>query len=240
MNLVIPAEASMDVLKAAYAVFKHYNLKLSNIEIAYPNKSFRMLDGDVAIGVYVDSGPVDVRVFDGFKDVLGGFLGSPPEMRFLEHIPDHLLMCFHESDKTLLVNSVFNAFAAFDKNLREAVGVTSLMADRASIAVGAWNIVVADKDSFLSPEERVRLFRSANVHYIVFASGKSVGVQKCLSRSCPMLSDFAGKHMTEPCWFVHRRGHLVVNKTDCSPACGTNELAERLVKFLSAQTQKNK
>lgn len=233
MNIVIPAEASLDVLKAAYAVWRRNNLRLTNIEIAYPTSPFRVFDGDVLIGMYISTDRLSVTSLTGFRDTME-YLGNPPDMRFLEHVPSQLPMFYYEQDKTLLVSSIFGAFNAFAKNLRDAASISELLSGRSQFSVGQWNVVVAAKDQFLTPEERVRLFRS-DIHYIVFASGNTVGVQKCMSRPCPLLTTFAEKHLSQDKnWFVHRRGHLVSNKNGCAPEKTGQELADLLREYLTA------
>lgn len=238
MNLVIPAEASTDVLKAAYVYYRQFNMRLTNIEIAYPNKPFRMFDSDIVIGVHVDAGPLNVTRISGYRDAMGR-LNNPAEMRFLEHVPDQMSMCFHNPEKTLLIHEVFKAFEAYDRNIREAISVTAMLEDRTSLQAGGWNIVVAPKDKFLTPDERILLFRSASIHYIVFASGNTVGVQKCVSRKCPLLTTFAEKMglTANPAWFSHRRGHLVTSKADCAPPLAVEELAELLQTYLQNVAQ---
>lgn len=241
MNVIIPAEASLDVYKAAYIIFKKRQLKMCNLEITYPTRAFTVADRDIAISVHVNFlEDQKVTQFNGFHDVMQSF-GNPVDMRFLEHIPDAILFCFKNEDRTLLAAQLFAAFDAFESNLRESVGVPELIASRELRNAGGYNILIGKGDKYLSPEERITLFKSRQVQFVVFETGDSYGVQKCISYPLPDLTLFARDYLSSDraCWFVHRRGHLVVSKTKCTPSVSVDDLVTHLCEFLDQNSRIN-
>ena len=241
MNIIIPAEASLDVYKAAYVIFKKRQLRLCNLEIVYPTRSFVMADNDVVIDVHVSVGAVrNVMKYKGFQDVMNAY-GNPIDMKFLEHIPDTMLLCFRNEDRTLLAAELFASFDAFEANLREAMSVPELLSAREIKKAGGCNIVLGTGERFLCSEERILLFKSRQVQYVVFESGGSYGVQRCISQNLPSLSTFAKEYLAEDTtsWFVHRRGHVVVSKAACTPSVSLDELVARLCAYLGHQNIKS-
>lgn len=234
MNVIIPAEATLDVYKAAYVIFKKRQLKLCNIVVAYPTRSFVMADRDVTICAHISVGADrNITQYKGFRDVMAAY-GNPVDMKFLEHVPDPILYCFRNEDRTMLAAQLFAAFDAFEANLREATSVPELMSSREIKKAAGFNIIIGVGEKFLCPEERITLFRSKQIQFVVFESGDSYGVQKCISQELPNLATFAKEYLGDDIasWFVHRRGHVVVSKAKCTPSATLDELVERLCAFL--------
>lgn len=237
MNVILPAEATLDAYKAAYVLYKKHLLYMCNIVFAYPTKAFTISQNDVLINVHVQvDSTCKVRRFSGFADVMAHY-GNPVDMRFLEHVPESIMFCFRHDDKTILTDKLFKAFADFEANTREAASVPELLSTRKSLKVQGYCIVLGTGDTFLCPDERLALFRSRQVHYVVFSSGDSYGVQRCISMELPSLSDFAKDYLNDDRsnWFAHRRGHLVVSKAQCAPTVSLDELVKRLRAYLQNQ-----
>lgn len=239
MNVIIPAEASLDVYKAAYVIFKKRQLKMCNLVVAYPTRSFVLADRDVTINAHIAVGSDrNITQYKGFQDVMVAY-GNPVDMKFLEHVPDPIMFCFRDEDRTMLAAQLFAAFDAFEANLREAMSVPELMSSREIKKAGGFNIILGVGEKFLCPEERITLFRSKQIQFVVFESGDSYGVQKCISQELPNLATFARESLGEDfaSWFIHRRGHIVVSKTKCTPSVTLDELVARLCAYLNQNSR---
>lgn len=237
MNIVLPAEANLDLYKAAYVIFKERNMRLTNLTIAYPTKSFAVGQLDICLGMDIIRENQQGKNFSGFEDVMKNAVKNSTAYAFLRHIPESVMYCFREFDKTILAWNIFQAFDNFAANMKSIAEIPDKTTGRVEYHVGGYRILCAPTgDTYLTPEDRIILFRSG-YHYIVFASGNTVGVQKSLIRHIPALTDFAKDMGLDPViWFTHRMGHLVISKNNRTPNLSPEEMCELLAKFL---VQKN-
>lgn len=229
MNLYLPAEAPLDLYKAAYALYLRNNLRLCDLQFIYPHKGFSVHKSDILIGVHLDRVQQNT-LFLSFEDVLN-YLGDTSEFNFLRQIPDDIIYGFRERDRTLMANKLFNFFTNYKQSMVELSNVESLLSDHIVMEVGRHKIVIQNDTIFLSPEERVLLFRNG-YHYVIFNSRPQVGIQKNLQRKVPSLQKFADHaHLSDKStWFIHRKGHLVLSRE----AYSKDSLVEQFIKFLEA------
>lgn len=229
-NVVLPAEAPLDLYKAAYVYYKRFNLRLCNFIFAYPNKSFNVSRNDVMLGMHVNTGGRDVEKYMRFDEVMDT-LGGPIEFKFLYQIPEDVFYGFRNRDKTVVLSALFEYFDNYTKSIAELSGADEILAAHTVHEVGDLRIVVQNPKEFITPDERIILFKNG-YHYVVFVSEPSVGIQKNLSKRVPTLSGFAEvAGLRSGDWFVHRRGHLIVSRSAKMP--DMNMLIEQFIKYLS-------
>lgn len=235
MRVAIPADAGADIFKALYVLVKHHRLTVSNIEVVYPTRQFDLPESAILLGVYTDvAAHSNIQRYDGLTDVMTA-LHNPTEFRFLHHIPNTAVYLFNEKDKAILAHKLFEAFDNFAFNLSEETTVGQLMASRTFVDAGKYRIVLGTGSDFLTASERIRLFKTGQVHFIVFSSGQAYGVHKRVSCALPSLSEFYNQCIPaadRKNWFSHRRGHVLVTKQGTSPATSIEELVAFLRDFI--------
>jgi hypothetical protein len=233
MNVVMPAEAPLELYKCAYVVMRERNLRFSNLVIAYPQKGFQVSPTDVCLGMLgIERPDAAGKNFESLSETMQA-LRCQSRYGFLTHLPTQLLMCYREVDKTILATKLFDAFDAFRRNFDDQFALTDKIRERRTFTEGNYQIICADsKESFLTQEDRIALFKTG-YQYIAFASDNTVGVQKTLHRHCPSLTEFAKFANLDPeIWFTHRLGHLVITKNSRTPNLSALELCEKLQEFL--------
>jgi len=233
MQVIIPAEATLDHYKAAFVLLRERNLPMSNLTVAYPQKSFNIGGKDICVGTFI-SRPTDTgRNYNSLHDVLVD-LHRQNQYAFLTHIPSQLLMCHREHDKTRLAIKLFDSFEAFRRNYADQFSIQQKINERRTITAGKYRIICADsKESYLTPEDRIALYKTG-FQYIVFAAENTIGIQKTLLRRYPLLTDFAQCADLDPnLWFVHNYGHLVISKNNRTPDKTVDELCALLEDFLT-------
>ncbi len=233
MNVVMPAEAPLELYKCAYVVMRERNLRFSNLVIAYPQKGFQVSPTDVCLGMLgIERPDATGKNFESLSETMQA-LHCQSRYGFLTHLPTQLLMCYREVDKTILATKLFDAFDAFRRNFDDQFALTDKIRERRTFTEGNYQIICADsKESFLTQEDRIALFKTG-YQYIAFASDNTVGVQKTLHRHCPSLTEFAKFANLDPeIWFTHRLGHLVITKNSRTPNLSALELCEKLQEFL--------
>lgn len=232
-NIVLPAEAPLDLYKAAYVYYRRYNLRLCNFVFAYPNKSFSIVRNDVMLGMHVSTGGRDVEKYMRFEEVMNA-LGDPIEFKFLYQIPEDVFYGFRNRDKTVVLSELFAYFDNYTKSIAELSGADEILSNHTVHEIGDIRVVVQNPKEFITPDERIILFKNG-YHYVIFVSAPSVGIQKNLSKKVPTLSGFAETAgLRDGDWFVHRRGHLIVSRSDKMP--DMNALIEKFIKHLSEAT----
>ncbi len=235
MRVVIPADAGADIYKALYVLVKHHRLTVSNIEVVYPTRQFDLPDTAILLGVYTDVAPnSNIQRFDGLADVMAA-LNNPTEFRFLHHIPNTVVYLHNEKDKAILAYKLFDAFDNFAFNLSEETTVSQLLSSRSFVDAGKFRVVMGTGSDFLTASERIRLFKTGQVHFIVFSSGQSYGVHKRVSCELPSLSEFYSQCIPaadRKNWFAHRRGHVLVTKQGTAPTTTIEQLATLLCGFI--------
>lgn len=233
MQVVIPAEASLDLYKAAYVILREKNLLFSNLTIAYPQKGFSLGKDDICVGMNIVRPGEGGKNYDTLQEVITD-MRCRNRYAFLTHLPNQLLMCFREHDKTILAINLYAAFDAFRRNFDDQFSLPQKISERKTYTVGKFRIICADsKEYFLTPEDRIALFKTG-YQYIVFSSDNTVGIQRTLQRRCPLLTDFARfANLDSNIWFTHRFGHLVISKNNRTPDRTPGDLCEMLQAFLS-------
>lgn len=240
MNVVIPAEATLDIYKAAYVVWRKRQLKLCNLVVAYPTRAFNMADKDIVIGVHIEMQKDKSQTFyHGYQDVMAAF-NNPIDLKFLDHIPDSVMMCFREDDKSILALKLFQAFDAFEINLKEVMSIHQLLETRKVFHAGRHTVVIGSGENFLSSEERILLFKNKRAQYVIFSSGDAYGIQRCVSQKSPSLRDFAAEYLSSDTrnWFIHRRGHIIVSKSGHTPTISFDELVSLFSMYLNQNAVK--
>lgn len=233
MNVIIPAEAPLELYKCAYVVMRERNMRFSNLVVAYPQKGFQVATTDICLGMLgIDRQEGTGKNYESLSEVMQG-LRCQSRYAFLTHLPTQLLMCYREIDKTILATKLFDAFDAFRRNFDDQFALADKIRERHTFTEGGYRTICADsKESFLTPEDRIALFKTG-YQYIAFASDNTVGVQKTLHRHCPSLTEFARFAELDPeIWFTHRYGHLVITKNSRTPNLSALELCEKLQEFL--------
>ena len=229
-TIIIPAEAPLDLYKAAYVFYKRENLRLCNTQFVYPNKAFSMPKGCILLGMHIDTCGRDVTTFMRFSEVMDHF-GEPLEFKFLYQLSEDLFYGFRDRDKTLVMSDLFKFFDNYAKTMAELSSPDEIIAEHTVHDIGDLRIVVQNEHRFITPDERIVLFRNG-FHYVVFRSAPVIGIQKNLGANIPTLSgfaDFAGLRNSD--WFVHRNGHMIVSRPPGTP--DAHMLIESLISYLS-------
>ena len=232
-TIIMPAEAPLDLFKAAYVFYKRDNLRLCNIQFAYPNKAFSMPKGCTLLGMHIDTGGRSVSKFMRFSEVME-HLGDPLEFRFLHQIAEDTFYGFRNRDKTLVMGAVFEFFDNYARTMAELSSADEIVADHVIHDIGNLRVVVQSEHRFITPDERIVLFKNG-FHYVVFRSAPAVGIQKNLGANIPTLSGFAdhaGLRTSD--WFVHRNGHMLVSRSNVTP--DAHKLIESFISYLSEFT----
>lgn len=228
-NVILPAEAPFDLYKAAYIFYQRRNLRLCHFTFVYPNKQFSTRNGDVLLGINVDTGNQSVIKFARLSEVMEHF-GDNLEFRFLYQIPDDVYYGFKNKDKTRVLDAVFTFIDNYRSNMADLMGYEAIISRHNLVEVGGLRIVVQEGDAFISPDERIVLFRSG-VDYVVWSTNKQPGIQKNLCSNVPTLSGFAkSSHMLPGDWFAPSKGHMLVVK---SGSTSTEELTAGFTAYLS-------
>lgn len=211
-NVILPAEAPFDLYKAAYVFYHKRNLRLCHFTFVYPNKPFTTHSGDVLLGINVDTGNQAVTKFARFPEVLE-FFSDNLEFRFLYQISDDVLCGFANKDRTRTLDAVFAFFDNYRRSMAELMGYETIVRNHNMHTVNGIRIVVQSGDKFISPDERIVLFR-CGVDYVVFSTVSEPGIQKNLCSNAPTLSGFAkSARMLEGDWFAPAKGHMLVAKS---------------------------
>ena len=237
MNVIIPAEAGLDIYKAAYVILQEKNLYLQNLVFVYPTKEFTVNPKDITIGMDILREGHTGKNYADLNEVMRAFRKSS-KYNFLNHLPDSLMMCYREHDKTVLANYLFKAFACFEKNMEKMFDLPNKIKERKEFSVGNFRIMcVSTREEYLTPEDRIALFKTG-FHYIVFCKSAGSGVQKCVHRRAPMLTEFAEyARLNQQIWFTHCRGHLVITKNTHTPDLTVDELCAKLQEFLQTKVR---
>lgn len=211
-NIILPAEAPFDLYKAAYVFYQKRNLRLCHFVFVYPNKQFSTRNGDVLLGINVDTGNQSVTKFARLSEVME-FFGDSIEFRFLNQIPEDVFYGFRNKDRTRVLDSIFTFFENYRQSMAELMGFETIISNHELREVAGLRVVIQSGDKFISPDERIVLFRSG-VDYVVWTTNKEPGIQKNLCSNAPTLSGFAkSSHMLPGDWFVPSKGHMMVAKT---------------------------
>ena len=210
-NIILPAEAPFDLYKAAYVFYHKRNLRLCHFTFVYPNKPFATRNGDILLGINVDTGNQAVLKYARLSEVMESF-GDNLEFRFLYQISDDVICGFANKDRTRTLDAVFTFFDNYRRSMAELMGYETIIHNHELRVVNGIRIVVQSGDRFISPDERIVLFRSG-IDYVVFSTVSEPGIQKNLCSNAPTLSGFAkSPHMLDGDWFTPSKGHMLVAK----------------------------
>ena len=228
-NIILPAEAPFDLYKAAYVFYQRRNLRLCHFTFVYPNKQFSTRNGDVLLGINVDTGNQTVTKFARLSEVMD-FFGDNLEFRFIYQISDDVYYGFKNKDKTRTLDAVFTFFDNYRQSMAELMGFETIIGRHNLVEVNGLKIVVQEGEAFISPDERIVLFRSG-IDYVVWSTNQQPGIQKNLCSNVPTLSSFAkSKFMLAGDWFVPSKGHMLVAKAGGS---SKEDLTDGFLAYLS-------
>jgi len=214
-KILLPAEAPLDLYKAAFIFYKKYNLNFCDFLFIYPNKPFTVRNNDILLGVNIEVNEKVVKL-NSLEEAVS-YLGASDEFEFLFSIPDSVLLGFSVKDKTLTLIRLFEFFSTYYRNLVRNTPLTELLDKIDIVKYNNLKISIQKDGHFISPEERLVLFKSPGVDFCIFYSNGTVGIQKNLIRKkTPLLTQLSLKKYlpTEYNWFIHRRGHLLVSKSN--------------------------
>lgn len=212
---------------------------MQNLVFAYPTKEFTVNPKDITIGMDILREGHTGKNYSDFNDVINSFKRAS-RYNFLNHLPESLMMCYREHDKTVLAMNLFKAFTCFERNMNSMFELPQKIKERKELLVGKYRIMcVTTPEEYLTPEDRIALFKTG-FHYIVFCNSAGSGVQKCVHRRSPMLTEFAKyARLNQNIWFIHCRGHLVISKNTHTPDLTVDELCAKLQEFLSGYGRSN-
>lgn len=228
INVLLPAGATLDHLKAAYALYVKFDLRLCAFGFVYPHRRFSVNRGDVIIGANID---VDggVFMFQSLADVIAEF-GHIPETKYIADIPPLVLDGFRDRDKTIVLMKVFEFFSNYSKTQAERISVPDLVSKCHVETVCGHNVLSCE--DILSPDERIVLFQNG-YDYVVFRTNDTIGVQRNILENTPSLRGIRATLPDQRSWVEHNRGHLLISKGDAP--CSLAELRGLLIQFLKRQ-----
>lgn len=228
-NVLLPAEASLEMLRVAYALQAKFELRFCDFVFVYPNRRFSLKREDVIVGLNISS-EFPVKRFNTLAEVITEY-GNIPEAKYLHLVPDEVLAGFRGKDKTAVLMSVFAFFRDFSMSMAEAQSVPALLSACTVDDVCGMKVVTAPQ--FLSPEDRIVLFQAGH-DYVVFQTDGAVGVQRSLLSSAPSLRGIKPLLPTRDKWFAHSRGHMLLS-TGRKPPLTIDELRLALVSYIQKQ-----
>lgn len=227
MNIVLPAEAGLDLYKAAYVIYKINNLRLSNISFLYPHKPCNIGHKDIVLGMHLEK--TRQQQFMSFEEVLSHY-GDCATYAFLRQIPDDVVYGFHAADKMYSCMKIFDFFEAYRTAIILHTNVASITDQHYVHEINEYKVLVQNGNIFITPDERIVLFRQG-FDYVVFCAAPQVGVQKNLCKhipSCTALAAHARYSSDE--WFMHKKGHLIMSREKMS----LDALLHNLTNFLNS------